>query len=123
MSGFLFAGTDTTSHFLQIAVYEIARNPEVEQKVREEIDKFMSTNDYSYENLKNLTYIDNVQKETLRVYGPSIFLFWREAAKDNLLGEIPIRKGSLISVVWLANHLSEKYFIEPNKFRPERWEK
>ena len=77
LSGFLFAGTDTTSHFLQMMVYYIARDPEVEGKIRTEIDRFMSTNDYSYENLKNLTYIDNIQKETTRLYGPGLFLFWR----------------------------------------------
>ena len=77
MSGFLFAGTDTTSHFLQMMVYYIAGDPEIEGKVRTEIDRFMSTNDYSYENLKNLTYIDNIQKETTRLYGPGLGLFWR----------------------------------------------
>ena len=104
-------------------IYYIAREPEVEQKVREEIDKFMSTNDYSYENLKNLTYIDNVQKETIRLYGPALYLFWREAKEDNMFGDIPIRKETLINILFHVNHLSEKYFIEPNKFRPERWEK
>lgn len=39
----------------------------------------MSTDDYSYENLKNFTYIDNIQKETNRLYGPAIFIFWRTA--------------------------------------------
>ena len=58
-------------------VYYIAGDPEIEGKVRTEIDRFMSTNDYSYENLKNLTYIDNIQKETTRLYGPGLGLFWR----------------------------------------------
>lgn len=28
----------------------------------------MSTDDYSFENLKNLKYIDNIQKEATRLY-------------------------------------------------------
>jgi hypothetical protein len=43
-------------------IYEIVRNPSVEQKVRAEIDAHMKTNDFSYDNLKNLTHIDSVQK-------------------------------------------------------------
>lgn len=37
----------------------------------------MKNEDYSYENLKNFKYIDNIQKETTRIYGPGIYLFLR----------------------------------------------
>ena len=37
----------------------------------------MSNDDYSYENLKNLTYIDCIQKETTRYYGPAPVNFTR----------------------------------------------
>lgn len=53
---------ETTSHYVTMMIYLIAQHPEVEKKVREEIKEFMSTNNYSYENLKNLKYIDNIQK-------------------------------------------------------------
>lgn len=36
-NAFFIAGTDTTSGFTQMMIYEIARHPEVEAKVREEI--------------------------------------------------------------------------------------
>jgi cytochrome P450 len=56
-------------------IYSIATHPEVERKVREEINTYMKDEDYSFENLKNLTYIDLLQKETTRYYGPAIYLF------------------------------------------------
>ena len=43
-------------------IYLIAQHPEVEKKVREEIDTYMKDEDYNYENLKGLTYIDCVEK-------------------------------------------------------------
>lgn len=43
-------------------IYQIAKHPHIELKVREEIEKFMKEDDYSYENLKNFIYIDNLQK-------------------------------------------------------------
>lgn len=74
----------------------------------------MKNEDYSFENLKILTYIDNLQKETLRCYGPAPLLFEKRAKVDNYLNGLPVRKGTLVSVVQFANHFSEKYFKNPN---------
>lgn len=38
-------------------IYLIAKNPEVERKVREEINTFMIKDDFSFENMKNFKYI------------------------------------------------------------------
>ena len=47
----------------------------------------MGPDDFSYENLKKLNYLDCVQKEVTRVYGPVNWLIPREAEKDiNLNG-------------------------------------
>lgn len=73
----------------------------------------MSSDDYSYENLKNFTYIDNIQKETTRMYGPAIFIFWRMAKEDNYLGDLPVKKNTMLSLVNIGNQLSDKYFKNP----------
>ena len=36
--GFMFAGTDTTSNFLNVSLFYIARNPEVQQLLRKQIE-------------------------------------------------------------------------------------
>jgi cytochrome P450 len=56
------AGTDTTSYFLMTMIYLILKNPQVEHKLRQEIETHMSDDDYSYANLKNMVYIDYIQK-------------------------------------------------------------
>ena len=47
------AGTDTTSHLLTIATYELARDPELQKKIRDEA--FNATkgkeDNYEYESL------------------------------------------------------------------------
>ena len=80
---FFVAGVDTTSNFLVMMIYLIAQHPEVEQKVREEIAEHMKDEDYSYENLKNFTYIDCVEKEVTRYFGPANGNFTRKAIKDD----------------------------------------
>lgn len=82
----------------------------------------MSTDDYSYENLKKLKYIDNIEKETTRFYGPANGVVSKIAKNDFLLKGVPIKKGVLMRPQPLGLHYSDEYYIEPWKFRPERWE-
>ena len=82
----------------------------------------MSEDDYSYEHLKKFKYIDCIQKETTRIYGPANGLFLREPAEDLFLKDIPIKKGTLVSIRFTGSHYDEKYFKDPFKFQPERWE-
>lgn len=103
-------------------IYLIAQNPQVEARLRDEIEKYIVNDDYSYETLKKLVYIDWIQKETSRYYGPISGIFMREPIKDNYLNKLPIKKGTYVSLQHLGNHYSEKYFVNPHEFRPERWE-
>ena len=118
---FLFAGTDTTSNYLTMMIYLVYQHPEVEKKVREEIDQYMKVDDFSYENLKKMTYIDCVEKEVTRFYGPLNNGFLRIAKKDHLLKTVPIQKNTIILTQFLGVHYSEKYYKNPTEFRPERW--
>ena len=121
-SNFFMAGTDTTSNYVQGMIYLIAQHPEVERKVRKEISDFMENEDYSFENLKNFHYIDWVQKETTRFFGPANFLFTREVKRDHFIKGIRIPKGIFVDIT-TSNHYNPKYFKDPLTFRPERWEK
>lgn len=60
--GFLLAGSDTTANALAFALFEMARNPIIQNKLREEINDVMKSNNggSTYELLKNMTYMDMV---------------------------------------------------------------
>lgn len=61
-------------------VYYIAKYPLIQQKLREQIDGIITCDeDITYENLKKLTYIDWIQFETTRHYGPVNGQFLRVA--------------------------------------------
>lgn len=56
-----FDGFDTTSSVISNALYEIAKNREVQIKLRDELKKSMPTEqDYTYENVVNHEYLDQV---------------------------------------------------------------
>ena len=65
------------------------------------------------ENLKKLKYVEQVQNETTRIYGPGTGIFARQAQQDYFIGNIKIKRGHLVSYQPLANHHSEKYYKNP----------
>lgn len=74
----MIGGTDTTAHFLMMMVYYLCDYPEIEARLRRDIDSVIkSDEDYTHENLKKLVYIDWIQNETTRFYGPGTSIFMR----------------------------------------------
>ena len=78
----------------------------MEAKIRAEIEEHMQTDDYSYENLKKFNYIDNVQKEVTRFYGPANGTFLRHVESDFYLKGILIKKGVCIRTMITGLHYS-----------------
>ena len=68
-----------------------------------------------------MKYIDYVEKETTRFYGPVNLIFGRCTTKDHLLKGIPIYKDTLFGIQPLGFHYCLKYYKNPTEFRPERW--
>ena len=123
MATFISAGSDATSNFLQSMLFFIKKHPQVEARLRKDIDEIFKTDeDINAANLKKLYYVDWIQKEATRFYGPGTGIATRIAVKDHYLGPIPIKKGTGIAVHPLSIHHSQKYYKNPYEFRPERWE-
>ena len=116
---FFVAGTDTTSNLLIMAHYFLAQYPEVQNKLREEINKY--NGEITYEVLSKMEYLNAVIKETLRIYGPADGLFPRVTTQDIMLGDVPIKKGNVVGVAIRVLHGNPKFFSNPEEFRPERW--
>ena len=65
---FFFAGFDTTSTTLSIVVHALVHHPEVQEKVRKEIEEVIGDEEITAEHLKELKYTENVIHESLRKY-------------------------------------------------------
>lgn len=70
-----------------------------------------------------MKYLDLVELETTRMYGPGNGTFTRYATKDHLLKGIPIKKGIGMMINSVPTHYDERYYKDPFTFKPERWEK
>ena len=69
---FLVAGYETSSNTLGFICYHLATNPDVQEKLQEEIDSVWDDESKmpSYETVNELPYLDMVISETLRLYPP-----------------------------------------------------
>ncbi|XP_066490553.1 thromboxane-A synthase [Tiliqua scincoides] len=118
---FLIAGYEPTKNTLTFATYLLATNPECQEKLLHEVDRFFEKHDVpNYQNTCELPYMDMVIAETLRLY-PSVFRYTREASKDcTILGQ-RIPAGLIVEVAVRHLHYNPTLWPEPEKFIPERF--
>lgn len=81
---FMFAGHDTTTSGITFCLYNLAKHPEVQRKVCDELRNIIGDNarkPVTLKELNDLHYLDLVIKETLRIY-PPVPLYGREVQED-----------------------------------------
>jgi cytochrome P450 len=66
-------------------------------------------------------YIDDVIRESLRLYPPA-WTIGREALHDHVLGGMLIKKKDTILISPFAMHRDARWFPDPLDFKPERWQ-
>ncbi|KAJ3102141.1 hypothetical protein HDU96_009730 [Phlyctochytrium bullatum] len=119
--GLFFAGHDTTAITLTGMVYHFCKNPEVAQKLIDEIDYLAGKDDVSYERLNDFKYLDAFLKETLR-FEPIASVLTRVALKNLQVGPYRIPKHSHIYLNVLEPMMSTEYWGEDaHDFKPDRW--
>ena len=71
---FLLAGYDTSSNVLCLTCYHLALYPEVQDKVYEEVMRICESKDTAtYDEIKEMVYLEACISETLRLYPPGEF--------------------------------------------------
>ncbi|XP_029732068.2 probable cytochrome P450 9f2 [Aedes albopictus] len=124
---FFFAGFETVSTGLTFLTYELALNPEIQQRLYEEVMDTESNLDgkpLTYETLQKMQYMDMVVSESLRKWPPAV-LADRYCTKDyhykDSAGSFVIEKGKSIWIPSIAIHNDPRYYPNPEKFDPERF--
>ncbi|XP_042977311.1 cytokinin hydroxylase-like [Carya illinoinensis] len=119
---FFFAGHETTALLLTWTIMLLASNTSWQEKVRAEVKQVCDgTETPSVHHLSNLSLLNMVINETLRLYPPATVLP-RMALEDIKLSDLHIPKGLSIWIPVLAIHHSKELWGEDaNEFNPERF--
>jgi cytochrome P450 len=115
------AGHDTVAAALTWTWYAIARHPDVEARLIQEVETVLGEAPPTVDDVSRLLYTGMVVKESLRLYPPVWGLTTRQAVSDLELGGYEIPKGSWISVVPYVTHRDPRFFANPDQFDPERF--
>ncbi|KAG6453022.1 cytochrome P450 6B5 [Manduca sexta] len=121
---FFAAGYGNNTIVLSNAMYHLAKDSEIQDKLITEIDEVLEKHhgDVTYESIKEMVYLEQIFNETLRMH-PTTNAIQRSAKRDYVVPgtDIKIEKGTPIVISPLAIHHDEKLYPNPEKFVPERF--
>lgn len=117
-------GFETTSSTLAFLMLELAAHQHVQEKMRAEIREVLEKHDgnVTYEMLQELSYMEMVIQETLRLYPPFPSI-QRMCTKDYMIPgtDALVERGTIVLFPTLGIQRDEQYFENASAFIPERW--
>lgn len=120
MMTLFLAGHETTANAMTWTWYLLSQHPEVEAKLRGELDEVLGVRAPTAADLPNLPYTDMLIREVLRLYPPAPG-FAREPIEDVDIGGYVVPKGSLVTVNTYALQRDPRFFGDPERFDPQRF--
>ncbi|KAK5579781.1 hypothetical protein RB653_009468 [Dictyostelium firmibasis] len=121
----ILAGVDTTSNTLGFIMARIINNPEMQDKIYEEImrnDVDNNSNNVSFSDHLKYPYIVSIMNETYRYYSLVSLTEPNRTTDDVVVNGYKISKGTLIIKNLRGTHLSKEFWGgDALEFKPERF--
>ncbi|XP_077559275.1 cytochrome P450 3A14-like isoform X2 [Haemaphysalis longicornis] len=118
------AGFETTATALSYVVYVLAAQPEVQERLRQEIADAAAVNEgaLDYETImKQTKYLEQVVDEVLRLYPPGLTCVNRRAKEDFEYNGIMFKAGTCFMVPLYQVQRDPRYWTNPSEFDPDRF--
>jgi cytochrome P450 len=115
------AGHETTANALTWTWYLLSQNPEAEAKFHTELDQILGGRPPGLNDLLPLRYTEMVFAESMRLFPPAWAIGRRNIAEYRL-GDYSIPPRSILLMSPYVMHRDPRWFPEPARFDPERWQ-
>lgn len=119
MSFLMMAAHDTTTSTLSSMLYELARHPEWQERVREECMAY-GEDGLEFDDIDRFPVTGRVMKETLRMY-PPLPVIPRIAEEDCEFQGYRIPRRSMCVVSPIFTHYMPQWWTSPHVFDPDRF--
>jgi cytochrome P450 len=115
----MMAAHDTTTSTLSSMTYELARNPEWQERLRHE-SRSLGSERPGFDDLDQLTGLTWAMQETLRLY-PPLPVIPRISTKPFAFAGYRIPANSMVVVSPIHTHYMDEWWSHPTRFDPERF--
>jgi len=118
----LFAGVDTTAATTVGVLYHLAKNPDKQQKLREEVRTLLPKPDskLTVDSLNTIPYLRGCIKESMRL-SPILPGGFRASGQDIVLQGYQVPKGTDCALSAVLLQQDDAHFAQSSEFLPERW--
>jgi cytochrome P450 len=117
----IVAGHETTASTLNWCWYLLSKNPDVEEKLSNELNTLLGSDFPGLRDLAKFSYTRQVIEETLRLY-PAGWLMTRKALKDDQLGDYFIPAGTEAYISPYLIQRNPAFWEAPDSFNPDRFD-
>lgn len=119
----LLTGLDTLVAFTDWAMAEVLSNRRVLSKLQKEVDELVKGKDRIVQDIDliNLSYLDAVMKETLRLHPPLPLMLPHMSMQDSQACGYHLPKGTRLFINLWAMGRDPKVWEDPLTFTPERF--
>jgi cytochrome P450 len=117
---FFIAGHETTAKALTWTLYLLARAPDWQTRILEEVRRVAGVAPIKADDIDKLLITSQVLKESTRLFPPVPIIARRSAIDIELAGK-PIKAGTRIIIPIFAIQRHKRYWSDPNRFDPTRF--
>src|SRR5437667_1041864 len=115
------AGHETTANALSWTIWLLAQNPAAEEKFFDELAGVLNGRAPSVEDIPKLPYVANILTESMRLYPPAWGMA-RLVKEEVEVAGYKLAPGDGVACAQWVVHRDARWFDEPKRFLPERWE-
>jgi cytochrome P450 len=116
----MLAGHETSANALSFALWELAKHPEVQERLYRECRTVLGERLPTAEDYGQLGYAAQVFAETIRIY-PPVWVTARTAAEEYPYRGITIPKGAILLAPQIVAHRDPRFWEDPLRFDPQRF--
>ena len=117
---FYLAGHETTAKALTWTLYLLSRSPQWTEALEQEVERVTGGRPVAAEHIDRLAQVQQVIKESMRIY-PPVPLMSRQAVAETQLAGQAVKPGTSLVMPIYAIHRHRKRWDDPDAFDPERF--
>lgn len=114
------AGHETTSNALAFIWYLLSKHPDVQRRIRSEVEDQLGGRRPRFDDLPNLPLVERVMKESLRLFPPA-WIMERQTLEEDVVAGYALPSRALVGIAPYTLHRDPRWWPNPEGFEPDRF--